>query len=574
MTSLPNGLIPRATLNDNVSVSSPASPAAAVPEAVAPTAPNSSVSDSQQTLAKSAALVSAATMTSRILGLVRDQVLTIKFGTGDQLDAFNIAFRLPNLVRDLFAEGAMSAAFVPTFTRELKRDDKRAAWELGNLVISGLLVATSVIALLAIIFAGPLTHWIAGDYAKVPGKLELTTQLTQVMFPFLTLIAVAVAFMGMLNSLRWFFVPALAPAAFNVASILSVFLIVPFMKPLGLDPMMGLAIGTLLGGLGQLLIQWPALRREGYRFQFHFTPRDKRFREVIGLMAPGTVGLAAVQVNQLVNMWLATHEGTGAVSYLNIAFRLMFLPIGLFGVSIATAALPMIARHAANDDEKGVREAVSSALRLMLMLNVPATFGLIALAQPIIQMLVGYGKVSPDDVQGMALALICYAPGLVGYSAVKIASPTFYAMRDSRTPVMVSVLSITTNIILNLTLVRVLSYRGLALGTSLAALVNAGALFWILRDRLHGIEGRRVSVALVKILAASVVMAMVAWGIEHELSIVWAGHNALHRVVRVGVAVSGGLGTLLIMAKLLRLEEFERAFGRVLGRFVGRPARG
>jgi putative peptidoglycan lipid II flippase len=533
------------------------------------------VSESQrsETLARSAALVSAATMTSRILGLVRDQVLTIKFGTGDQLDAFNVAFRFPGLVRDLFAEGAMSAAFVPTFTRELKRDGKRAGWELGNLVISGLLVATGLISLLAIIFAAPLTHWIAGDYAKVPGKLELTTQLTQVMFPFLTLIAVAVAFMGMLNSLRWFFVPALAPAAFNVASILSVFLIVPFMKPLGLDPMMGLAIGTILGGAGQLLIQWPALRGEGFRFHFHFAPRDPRFREVIGLMAPGTIGLAAVQVNQLVNMWLATHEGTGAVSYLNIAFRLMFLPIGLFGVSIATAALPMIARHAANDDEKGVRDSVSSALRLMLMLNVPATFGLMVLAQPIIEMLVGYGKVAPTDVHGMALALICYAPGLVGYSAVKIASPTFYAMRDSRTPVMVSVLSVTTNIILNLTLVRFLSYRGLALGTSLAALVNAGLLFWILRGRLHGLDGRRVTVALVKILAASVVMAIVAWGLEHELSIWWAGHNALHRIVRVGIAVSGGLGTLLIMAKLLRLEEFERAFGRVLGRFMGRSAR-
>jgi putative peptidoglycan lipid II flippase len=361
---------------------------------------------------------------------------------------------------------------------------------------------------------------------------------------------------------------------FNVASILSVFLIVPFMKPFGLDPMMGLAIGTLLGGIGQLAIQWPALRREGFRFRFHFAPGDPRFREVIGLMAPGTIGLAAVQVNQLVNMWLATHEGTGAVSYLNIAFRLMFLPIGLFGVSIATAALPVIARHAANDDEAGVREAVSSALRLMLMLNVPATFGLIALAQPIIQMLVGYGKVSANDVQGMALALICYAPGLVGYSAVKIASPTFYAMRDSRTPVLVSLLSITTNIVLNLTLVRVLSYRGLALGTSLAALVNAGTLFWLLRGKLHGLDGRRITVALTKILMASVVMAIVAWGIEHELSLWWAGHDAVHRVARVGLAVSGGLGVLLIMAKLLRLEEFERAFGRVFGRLFGKPARG
>jgi putative peptidoglycan lipid II flippase len=521
------------------------------------------------TLARSAALVSVATMASRVLGLLRDQVLLVVFGS-DKMDAFQIAFRLPGLVRDLFAEGAMSAAFVPTFTRELKRDGKRAAWELGNLVISGLLVATLIISILGIVAAGPLTHWIAADYAKVPGKLEATTRATQVMFPFLTLIAVAVACMGMLNALRWFFVPALAPAAFNVMSILSVFIVVPLMAPLGWDPLVGLAIGTLLGGLGQVAIQAVPLWREGYRFHFHFAPRDSRFREVIGLMAPGTIGLAAVQVNQLVNMWLATHEGSGAVSYLNLAFRLMYLPIGLFGVSIATAALPMIARHAADDDHPGMRDAVSQALRMMLMLNVPATFGLIALARPIIEMLVQYGKITSHDTSGMALALICYAPGLVGYSAVKIASPTFYALRDSRTPVAISVLSIVVNIALNVTLVRFLSFGGLALGTSIAALVNAGLLFWLLRGRLDGIDGRRVSVALLKIVAASIVMAIVAWGIEHELSVLWAGHGAFRRLVRVGLAVSGGLGTLVIMARLLRLEEFDRAFNRVLGRFMRR----
>jgi putative peptidoglycan lipid II flippase len=370
--------------------------------------------------------------------------------------------------------------------------------------------------------------------------------------------------MGMLNALRWFFVPALAPAAFNVASILSVYLVVPFMAPLGLPPLLGLAIGTLLGGVGQLAIQWPALRREGFRFRFQLAPRDPRFREVIGLMGPGTIGLAAVQVNQLVNMWLATHEGSGAVSYLNMAFRLMYLPIGLFGVSIATAALPMIARHAANDDKVGIRDSVSQALRLMLMLNVPATLGLIVLAGPILQLLVQYGKVTSSDTNGMAFALMCYAPGLVGYSAVKIASPTFYALRDSRTPVLVSLVSIVVNVVLNVTLVRVLSFGGLALGTSIAAIVNAAALFWLLRGRLDGLDGRRVAIAFTKILAASIVMAIVAWTI---------GERAFQRAVRVGLAVGGGLGTLVIMARLLRLEEFERAFGRVFGRFIGRPSR-
>jgi putative peptidoglycan lipid II flippase len=537
------------------------------PDTAAAAAPHEDDSSRKtQTLARSAGIVSVATTMSRILGLVREQVLLVFFGAGNSLDAFNVAFRLPNLVRDLFAEGAMSAAFVPTFTRELRNNGKEAAWELGNLVISGLLVVTGIVSLLGILFAGPLTHWIAQSYASQPGKLELTTLLTQIMFPFLTLVAVAVAGMGMLNALRWFFIPALSPAMFNIATILSVFLIVPVATRLGWNPMVGLAIGTLLGGAAQAALQWPALRKEGFRFRFQLKPRDPRLREVLSLMLPGTLGLAGVQINQLVNMWLATSQGTGKVTYLQFAFRLIYLPIGLFGVSIATASLPTIARRAAEEDRPGIRSAVSQGLRMMLMLNVPATFGLVALATPIIELLVEYGKVTPDATHGMAVALLCYAPGLVGYSAVKLLSPTFYSLRDSRTPVLVSLLSIAVNVTLNLTLVRVMGFGGLALGTGLAALVNATMLFVLLRKRLDGIEGQRIATALSKILVASIVMAAVAWGAEHWLSIAWPGHHLVRRAVRVGLAVGAGVGTLVLMARLLRLQEFERALDSVIKR--------
>ena len=317
-------------------------------------------------------------MASRLLGLLRDWVFLTAFGAGHVMDAYNVAFRLPNLVRDLFAEGAMSAAFVPTFTRELHNKGKDAAWELGRIVITGLIVVTGVITVAGILLAGPLTAYIAPEYAATPGKLELTTTLTQIMFPFLMLIAVAVACMGMLNSLRSFFLPALAPATFNVACIASAFLIVPFMPALGWHAMVGLAIGTLLGGVAQVAMQWPALikaRASGSgrssRSAIRASARWCR------LMIPGTLGLAAAQVNQLVNVYLATSEGEGAVTYLGFAFRLMYLPIGLFGVSIATAAIPGITRHAAADDMQGVRNDVSQAVRMMLMLNVPASFGLI-----------------------------------------------------------------------------------------------------------------------------------------------------------------------------------------------------
>jgi putative peptidoglycan lipid II flippase len=518
------------------------------------------------TLARSAGLVSIAVMTSRILGLVRDQVLLIFFGAADQMDAFNVAFRLPNLVRDLFAEGAMSAAFVPTFTRELQQKGKAAAWELGNLVISCLIVVTGVIVVVGMFFADPLTRWIASEYARKPGKIELTTELTRIMFPFLTFIAIAVACMGMLNALRRFFVPALAPAMFNVAAIASVFLIVPFMPWFGWDPMVGLAIGTLIGGLGQVMLQWPQLHREGYRFRFQLAPSDPRLREILLLMAPSTMGLAAVQVNQLVNVWLATGAGDGAVTYLNTAFRLIYLPIGLFGVSIATAALPTISRHAAANDDRAVRESLSQAMRMMLMLNVPATFGLVALALPILQLLVEYGKMVPAATAGVAFSVICYAPGLVGYSAVKIASPTFYALKDSRTPVLISFIAIAANIGFNLALVGPLGYGGLALGTGIASLVNAGLLLYYLRKRLGGIDGRRIMVSFVKILIASIVMAAIVWGAERTLALTWPGMAIVQRAVRVAVPVGVGLAVLALMAKLLRLAEFERALARVLRR--------
>jgi putative peptidoglycan lipid II flippase len=525
-------------------------------------------------VARSAGVVGVATMASRILGLLRDWVFLTAFGAGHVMDAYNVAFRLPNLVRDLFAEGAMSAAFVPTFTRELHIKGRDAAWELGRIVISGLIVVTGVITVAGILFAGPLTAWIAPEYAATPGKLELTTTLTQVMFPFLMLIAVAVACMGMLNSLRSFFLPALAPAAFNVASILSAFLIVPFMPMFGWHAMVGLAIGTLLGGVAQVAMQWPALRREGFRFRPQLGFTDPRFREIVRLMIPGTVGLAAAQINQLVNVYLATSEGEGAVTYLGFAFRMMYLPIGIFGVAIATAAIPGITRHAAAEDMAGVRSDVSQATRLMLMLNIPAALGLIVLARPIIELLLEYRSVNAANTAGIAAALMGYAPGLVGYSAVKIASPTFYALRDARTPVAIGMTCIVLNVVLNLILVRTsLSYAGLALGTGIAALANAFLLYVMLRRRLGGLDDRRVLTTLLKVVAASLAMAAVAWGVEHELVRVWPGHEPWRRAVRVFSAIALALATLALTARLLRLEEFDVAFGRVWGRVAGRLAR-
>jgi len=520
-------------------------------------------------LARSAGLISVATMASRVLGVAREMVLAAFFGAsgGMEMDAFNVAFRVPNLLRDLFAEGAMTAAFVPTFTRTLTTEGREAAWRLGNLVVNALLLITGALVAIGIVFAYPITHAIAPWFADTPGKIELTTQLTRIMLPFLATVAVAVAMMGMLNSLRRFFIPALSPAMFNVATILCAFTLVPVLPRVGLSPIVAIAIGTVVGGVGQIALQWPVLRKEGFRYRPVLDFKDPGLREVLRLMGPGTLGLAAVQINVFVNTYLATSQEQGAVSWLNYAFRLMYLPIGLFGVSIATAALPEIARRANDGDVLGMQRTISSALRMMLMLNVPATVGLIALAHPIVAFLLQRGHFNGHDTTATAAALLFYAPGLLGYSAVKIASPSFYSLRDSRTPVTVSVIAVLTNLTINLMLVRVMGYRGLALGTALAALFNAVTLLWLLRRRLGGLDGRRVSMAFLKIALASAAMGAAASLTARWLESILPATNTLSRGIHLGAAIGVGVVVLVAAARLLRLAEFDDAFDRVLRRF-------
>ena len=510
-------------------------------------------------IARDAGLTGAATLTSRVLGLVRDQVLAAFFGAGNDMDAFVVAFRIPNLVRDLFAEGAMSAAFVPTFTRQLTLQGKHDAWRLGNNVLNALLVATGVLVIAGMVFARPLIALYAGDFASVPGKMELTVQLTRVVLPFLTMVAVAAAAMGMLNSLHHYFVPALSPAMFNVAAIAGVFLLVPLMPRFGLPPIMAVAIAALAGGIGQVALQWPSLRREGFRYERLLDLRDPAMRRVLILMGPGTIGLAATQVNLFVNTLLATSQGTGAASWLTYAFRLMYLPIGLFGVSIGTAVLPAVSRHATVGDVAGIRRTVSRGLAMMLMLNVPATLGLMVLATPIVQLLFERGHFLPSDTAATAAALRLYAVGLIGYSAVRIASPAFYGIGESRTPALVSISAIAINVIASVALVRAIGFQGLALGTSIAAIVNAALLLWLLRRRLGGLEGRLLLVTMLKVTAASSVMAITAVLTQHAMDRVAPGTRLAPQAVRLGATIGGSLAALAIMAQILGVEAFHDA---------------
>ena len=526
-------------------------------------------------LTRAAGVVGLATMTSRVLGLVRDQALAYRFGAGDRMDAFFVALRIPNLLRELFAEGAMNAAFVPVFTRRLTREGRHAAWRLGAQLINALAVVTGVIAAAGIVFAEPLTRLFAGDYQAVPGKLELTVQLTRIVLPFFTLVAIAAACMGMLNSLRRFFVPALSPAAYNVCLIVGTLVVVPLMPEGGVDPIAAVAAAVLAGGAGQIAAQWWALRREGFRWRPALDPADRGLREVVGLMGPATVAGAALQVNLLVNTVLATGEGTGAVAWLTLAFRLMYLPLGVLGVSIATVTLPAVSRHAAAGDVAAVRETVSRGLRLMLAVMVPAAVGLAVLATPIVRLVFEHGEFTAADTPATARALVFYAPGIVGYAAVRLTAPVFYAFGNSLTPAGVSVATVAANVGLNLVLVRVMGYAGLALGTSLASWLNAGVLLVLLRRRLGDIDGRRLADRLARTCLAAGIMGAAVGAAEGMAGDFAAEAGVLTAGLVLGGEIALGLIVLAVAGRLLGITELDEVGAQLVGRLrAGRPQDG
>ena len=522
--------------------------------------------DSAPRLARSAGVIGLATMTSRILGLVREQVLAYYFGAGDAMDAFRVAFRLPNLLRDLFAEGAMSAAFVPTFTSYLTRDGRERAWRLGNAVLNALILVTLVLVAAGFILAPTLVRLLAADFGEVPGKLELTIFLARIVLPFLMLVAVAAAFMGMLNALGHFFVPALSPATFNLASITLIVALVPFAHTLGVLPIVIVAAGIILGGIAQVAIQWPILVAEGFRYEPRIDLGDKGLRRVLLLMGPGTMGLAATQINVFVNMVLATSQGTGAVSWLDYAFRLMYLPIGLFGVSVATVSTPAISRMVAAGQIGQVRSTIAHAISLMMLLNVPATLGLVVLAEPIVRVIFEHGSFTPADTVATASALRFYALGLLGYSVVRIVSPAFYALGRSRIPVLVSASSVVFNVALNLALVRVLGYRGLALGTALTALLNASTQLTLLRREIGGVQGRTIAASFLRIGLAATAMAGAAAGANWLLARWLPGETILMQAIRLAWSIGVALVVLMAAAWALRIPEFGEAKALIVRR--------
>jgi putative peptidoglycan lipid II flippase len=519
-------------------------------------------------VARSARTVSLAVLGSRVLGLVREQVLAAMFGANREFDSFLTAFRIPNLLRDLFAEGALSAAFVATFSQKLSKEGDKAAWRLANLVLNALIIVLGMITLLGVILSPWLVRMIAPGFSEIPGKVQLTTTLTRIMFPFLLMVAMAALAMGMLNAKHRFGVPASASMMFNIGSIVGglafAFLLAPgFLHNPALAgrAMVGMSIGTLIGGALQWIIQIPSLRSVGYRYEARLDWRDPGFRHVLHLLGPSVIGTAAVQMNVFVDQWFASWpqmsgpSGNGAIVWLNCAFRLMQFPIGIFGVAIGVATLPTVSAHATRGDMVEFRKTLARSIRLAFFLCVPAACGLWVLATPIISTIYQHGKFDAFATEQTVLCLRAFAVGLVAYAAIKIIAPTFYALGDSRTPMYVAIGSIIVNGGTDYLFAVVFGMKtaGLALSTSTVALCNFFLLLALMRRKIGRLEVTTLLRSLLKVAIASAAMTAAAY----------AAHRFCESNRYIDMVVSMAVAFVVFGAscKLLRVDELGELLG-------------
>lgn len=511
-------------------------------------------------------IIAGGTFLSRILGLVREQVFAYFFGAGSSTDAFQIAFRIPNLLRDLFAEGAMSSALVPTYTRVRKEQGEDRAWRLVANVICTLTLVLGVVAALGIVLADPLVSLYAPSFSQVPGKHEMAVTMTRILWPFLPMVVLAAVWMGILNARERYGTPALAPSLFNIISVISAFTICPWIAhSFGVPAIYGMAIGAVIGGLGQWLIQVPSLREEGFHFRPVFDWKDPALRQMVLLMGAGTFGLAATQINILVNSMLAAGAGDGAVSWLNYAFRLMQFPIGVFGVAISTASLTRVARESAEKNFEAVCDSIRDALRMVMVLTVPSAVGLTVLGTPIISVIYQRGRFTPEDTYATALALAGYSLGLTAYSAIKVMVPVLYALGRARSAIWSSGLSVVLNVILGVVLVRSLGFEGLALGTSISAILNAFILLWIMQGHLKKIDFASLGRGLAGSVVASLFMAISVYVILSFVGLrplapipltgFWVKANFAQHLLILGAALVVGIAAYGIAGKVLGLQE-------------------
>jgi len=510
-------------------------------------------------VAKTAGVISGFTMISRIFGYVRDGLGGAILGAGLANDAYLAAFRIPNLLRDLFAEGALSSAFIPTFTATTVKEGNARAWQLASIVINTIVLIMAGLVLLGELGAPYLVRAIVPGFAAISEKLALTTHLTRILLPFIAFISLAAVLMGILNSRERFGFPAFAPVMLNLTMIASGIFLCPLFGELPEKQVVGWAWGALIGGFMQMALQIPAVLKQGYRWKPLLDWRDPGLRRIVKLMLPAIAGLSVTQINLFINTLIASFLPEGAVTYLYYGNRLMQLPLGVFGVAIATALLPVTSKHIAQGEHDKFIEILSFGMRLLFIITVPAAVGIIVLAEPINRLLFEYGRFSPAAVQAVAQASIFYTLGLVAFAGVKVIVPTFYALNDARTPVLAAIAAVTVNITLNLLLMNSMGYKGLALATTLAAFVNFSFLIVRLRQRTGRLDGKRIFNSFFRVCLAGAAMGFVVWsGSRGWLPDNGAGMVRWELALKVFALIIFGVFAYAAFAWFFKLPEQER----------------
>src|SRR6266581_4071535 len=459
--------------------------------------------DDRRMSTRATGVVGIAILSSRFLGLIREMIFAGLFGAGRNLDAFLMAFRLPNLLRDLFAEGALSTAFITTFSKKIAVDGDQSAWRLANKVATLTAVFMSAVTLLGIVFA---------------------------------------------------------PQLVDLGSIIAGVAIGYWLDPhFGARSLVGLAIGTLVGGAWQLIGQFPSLWHVGYKYHADFHWRDEGVRTVLTLMGPAVVAASAVQVNVLINSGFAASLGNGPVSWLNIAFRLMQLPLGIFGVAIGTVTLPLVSKSAALGNTAEFRAILARGMRLAFLLTIPSAIGLAMLASPIISVIYQNGRFTAEMTRETAGALQFYAVGLVSYAVLKVLTPAFYAIGQRNTPMIVSFLAIGANLFLNwlFTLRLGWGHRGLAFSTSLVATINFLLLYALMRRHTRRLETRQTLISLGKICLAGGALALVCWLANYWWLDAWASLRFFQKLATLLIAIALAAMTFFAVAFWLRISEVQ-----------------
>ena len=526
-------------------------------------------------ITRSVAGVSVSTLASRILGYLRDMLIANFFGAGLVADAFFVAYRIPNLLRRLLGEGALSASFIPVFTGYLTTKPREEAQKLAR--ISGLLLLTilAILTILGIIFSPIIVRLIAPGFIKDPEKLSLTITLTRILFPFMIAIGMAALALGILNSLHRFIIPALAPCLLSISEISFILFICPLME----RPIIGLVFGVLVGGFAQFFFQLPSIIKKGFvipagksssnpRLKLMDYPQNllknlsvlwKRWISMLNhpgvkriglLMLPATLGLSVSQVNTFVDTICASLLKEGSVTALYYANRLMQLPLALFGTAIATVALPMMSRSVAATNMKELKDTLLLSLRMIMFTIIPASLGLIILGSPIISLLFERGRFTAQATQATSWALLFYSTGIVAYAGVKVVASAFYSMQDTRTPVRIASIAMVANIVLNLILMRILDIGGLALATAIASFINLLILLYYLRKKIGRLGGKKVLLSLTKILLASSAMGIACIYFSRLL-------GQINKLIQVAGTILISVIIYILVTHLLRCDEIK-----------------